>query len=205
MKIGLSFLVAWSIGSLIGCGSTPVRYYTLAASPDEISAVTTTSVTVNVRVIHMPPQLNRAGILLRADSSEIVLLDDERWASPVRDEIQQALHLDLQRRLKVSEIPSAASRKLTLDLDVQRFEAELGRYALLEANWSLHSAESGTGAGESLTVDCRFRADEKIGPGYAAMVKGYQEDIARLADAVAAEWIHRGNGIEASCGRTHGG
>ena len=202
----LRFAVAWLVSVVVGCTSAPVRYYTLTPLPDKTLPASETTLSIDVRVVHTPPQLNRAELMVRTGPTEVTLLENERWASPVNDEIKDALRLVLQRRLRMSGLRPAFS-KLTLDVDVQRLEAEFGRYALIEASWSANLSATGRqsaagqrSSGERVTT-CTFQADEKIDAGYAGIVEGYQREIAALADAIVAVLTSPANGIDAPCQR----
>jgi uncharacterized lipoprotein YmbA len=83
----------------VGCTSAPVRYYTLTPPPDKTLPASETTLAIDVRVVHIPPQLNRSELMVRTGPTEVTLLENERWASPVKDEIKDALRLELQRRL----------------------------------------------------------------------------------------------------------
>jgi uncharacterized protein len=201
----LRFAVVWLVSVGVGCTSAPVRYYTLTAPPDRTLPVSETTPIIDVRVVHTPPQLNRAELMVRTGPTEVTLLENERWASPLSDEIKDALRLELQRRLGRMTGLRPAFAKLTLDIDVRHLEAEFGRYALMEASWtatlSATGQPSGTGQpsnGERVTT-CTFQADEKIDAGYARIVEGYQREIAALADAIAAVLTSPANGIDAPC------
>jgi hypothetical protein len=98
-----------------------------------------TTLAIEVRVVHIPPQLNRSELMVRTGPTEVTLLENERWASPVKDEIKDALRLELQRRLGSMTELRPALTNLTLDIDVQHLEAQFGQYALLEATWSATS------------------------------------------------------------------
>ena len=199
-----------------GCSSAPVRYYTLTPPPDEAMPASPTTLAVDVRVVHTPPQLNRAELMVRGGPTEVTLLENEQWASPVKDEIRNALRIELLRRLRrTSGLPPAVT-KLTLDIDVQQLEAELGQYVLLQASWSATLSATGTRSADPRSADprstdprsadprstgtrpvaCTFQADEKIAGGYAGMVAGYQREIAALADSIVAVLT---SGTEASC------
>jgi uncharacterized lipoprotein YmbA len=93
------FAVAWLVSVGVGCTSAPVRYYTLTPPPDKTLPASETTIAIDVRVVHTPPQLNRAELMVRTGPSEVTLLENERWASPVNDEIKDAVLLELQRRL----------------------------------------------------------------------------------------------------------
>jgi uncharacterized protein len=195
----LRFAVAWLASVCVGCTSAPVRYYTLASPPEPTLPVPQTSLAIDVRVVHTPPQLKRSELMVRSGPTEVTLLENERWASPVNDEIKDALRLELQRRQGGMDTSRAAFTKLTIDIDVQRFEAELGKYALLEVSWSANLFATGAQSTGARTTRCTFRADEKIGTAYAGMVEGYQREIAALAEAIVAKLMSPANGLDASC------
>jgi uncharacterized protein len=195
----LRFALAWLVSAGVGCTSAPVRYYTLTPTPDKTLPASETTLAIDVRVVHTPPQLNRAELMVRTGPTEVTLLENERWASPVNDEIKDALRLELQRRLGRMTGLRPAFTKLTLDIDVQHLEAELGRYALLEASWSATSSATGQRSDGARAAICTFHADEKIRTGYAGMVEGYQREIAALADAIIAVLTSPVSGIVAPC------
>jgi hypothetical protein len=89
--------------------------------------------------------------------------------------------------------------KLTLDIDVQHLEAELGRSALLDASWSATLVATGPPSTGARATTCSFHADEKILAGYAGMVDGYQREIAALADAIVVVLTSPANGFDAAC------
>jgi uncharacterized protein len=193
------FAVAWLVSVGVGCTPAPVRYYTLTPQPDKTLPASETSFAIDVRVVHIPPQLNRAELMIRTGPSEVTLLENERWASPVNDEFKDAVRLELRRRLSRTTGLRPAFTKLTLDIDVQRLEAEFGRYALLEASWSATLSAGEQQPKAARATACTFQADQKIPTGYAGIVDGYQREIAALADAIAAVLTSTASGIDASC------
>ena len=193
------FAIAWLVSVGLGCTSAQVRYYTLTPPPDKTLPASETTVAIDVRVVHTPPQLNRSELMVRTGPTELTLLENERWASPVNDEIKEALRFELQRRLDRTSGLRPAFTKLTIDIDVQQLEAKLGRYALLEASWSASSSAAGQRSNAAPPTTCTFQADEKIQAGYAEMVEGYQRAIEALADAIEAVLTSPAGGIDAAC------
>jgi uncharacterized protein len=193
------FALVWLVSIVVGCTSAPVRYYTLTLPPDKTLPASETGLAIDVRVIHTPLQLNRSELMVRSGPAEVTLLENERWASPVKDEIKDALRLELQRRLSRMSGLRPDFTKLTLDIDVQHLEAELGRYALLEATWSATLSATGQRSNGARATTCTFQADENIHTGYAGMVEGYQREIAALADAIVAVLTSSASGIDAAC------
>jgi uncharacterized protein len=195
----LRFALAWLVSVGVGCTSASVRYYTLTPPLDKTLPALETALAIDVRVVHTPPQLNRSELMVRTGPTEVTLLENERWASPVNDEIKDALRLELQRRLGSTAGLRPAFTKLTLDVDVQHLEAELGRYALLEASWSATLSATGQRSNGVRGITCTFQADEKIYTGYAGIVEGYQREIAALAEAIVAVLANPASGIDAPC------
>ena len=146
-----------------------------------------------------PPQLSRTELMVRTGPAEVALLENERWASPVNEEIKSALRLELQRRLAPLSGLRPDLTKLTLDVDVQHLEAELGQYALIEASWSATLSAAGQRSNDVRVTTCTFQADEKIHSGYVGMVEGYQREVAALADAIVAVVTSLAGGIDAPC------
>jgi uncharacterized lipoprotein YmbA len=194
----LQFALAWLVSVSVGCSSAPVRYYTLTPPPARASPASQATLAIDLRVVRIPPQLNRSELVVRTGPTEVTLLENERWASPVNNEIKDAVRLELQRRFSRMTGLGPTYTSLTLDIDVQHLEAELGRYAQLEASWSaaLSPSQRSTGA---RAINCTFRSGEKIPAGYAGMVEGYQREIAALADAIADVLTSPSSGIDSLC------
>jgi len=195
----LRFAIAWLVSVSVGCTSAPVRYYTLTPPPAKALPASEATLAIDVRVVRLPPQLNRSELMVRTGLTEVTLLENERWASPLNNEIKDALRLELQRRLSRMTGLRPAYTSLTLDIDVQHLDAELGRYALLEASWSATLSATGRRSTGAWVLTCTFQSDEKVHAGYAGMVEGYQREIAALADAIAAVLTSPSSGIDASC------
>jgi uncharacterized lipoprotein YmbA len=195
----LRFALACLFSIGVGCTSAPVRYYTLTPPLDKTLPALQTAIVIDVRVVHTLPQLNRSELMVRTGPTEMTLLENERWASPVNEEIKDAVRLELRRRLDRMGGLGPALTTLTLDIDVQHLEAELGRYALLEASWSATLSATGQRSNGARATTCTFQADEKIHAGYAGMVEGYQREIGALADAIVAVLAGHASGSDAAC------
>jgi uncharacterized lipoprotein YmbA len=199
----LRFALACLVSVGVGCTSAPVRYYTLIPPPDQALPASQATLAIDVRVVHTPPQLKRSELMVRAGPAEMTLLENERWASPVSDEIKDAVRVELQRRFSRTSGLRPDFAKLTLDIDVQHLEAELGRYALLEASWTATLFATGRRSNSARATTCTFQAEEKIRAGYAGIVEGYQREVAALADAIVAVVTSPASGSDAVCRKSN--
>jgi uncharacterized lipoprotein YmbA len=141
--------------------------------------------------------------MVRTGPAELTLLENQRWASPVNEEIKDALRIDLQRRLARTTVLRPCLEKLTLDIDVRHLEAQLGRYALLEASWSATFSAAAPPYTGARAMTRTFQADDKIHAGYAGMVEGYQREIAALGEEIVAELASAKRGIDVPCQKSN--
>jgi len=182
----------------IGCTSAPIRYYTLTPPADR-AAAGDTGLVVEVRVTHIPQQLQHADLMVRTGPTAVTLLDNERWASPLKEEIKESLRLELQRRLARSAGSSSVYAKLSLELDVQQLGAQFAQRTWLEASWRATLFPADPRSTDTRTAICTFHAEQGIQGGYDAIVEGYQRAVAALADAIVATLGNLKNATEVAC------
>jgi len=181
-------VVRWScivIASLLGgCTSTSPRFFTLVPLPEQNPSVAAaTGFRLKVDPVRIPAQVDRLELVTRLPDGGIAIADGDRWIAPVADELQNALSVELSRRLAGADPADATgSDSVSVRLNVERFESSPNRYALIEASWRLELKE----AGKEVRVVCRTRAYEQVRGGYSEMVKGYQRAVALIADQIAA-------------------
>jgi uncharacterized protein len=194
--------IASLLGVGMGCTSAPIRYYTLTPPADRDASAGDTGLVVEVRVTHIPQQLQHSELMVRTGPTAVTLLENERWASPLKEEIKESLRLELLRRLARSAGPSSVYAKLSLDLDVQQFEAKFAQRAGLEASWRATLIPTDPKAPDTRTATCTFHAESEIQGGYDAIVEAYQRDIAALAAAIVATLGNLTNATEVACQST---
>ena len=194
--------LVWLISGCAACTSSPIRFYTLIA-PEAANAspAARTTIVIDVRTVHIPVQLNRSQLMIRSGQTQLVLLENERWASSLKDEISDGVRLELQNRSAqmTESAPLKTFAKLSVALDIQRLEAELGRYALIEASWSAHLTGASQASSDIIVKNCSFRAYEEIRGGYSEIVEGYQRETKALADAIFSALTTSGRDIRAAC------
>lgn len=134
-------------------GSVPAQPATAAASPGP-------ALTVAVGSASVPVEVDRPQLVLRAADGDIRMLDQERWAEPLKAQLPRAVALSLAQRLPhavVSAYPNVAmsTPRLRLTLDVQRFELQRTppAQATLRVVWLLRDAAGKTDAGPSRVTE----------------------------------------------------
>jgi len=174
-----------------GCTSVPIRYYTLTPPAVPGKNVTVSpALPADAVVVHLPVQDNRLEMIVRDGTDELVPLDNEHWASPLGDQIRDAVRMELQRKLSESLASASGQGRgaIRVRIEVQRMDAALERYTVLEATWTVGFTGS-TVLDRSGLNRCFFRSYAPISSGYDAVVQSYQRQVKALADNIGAEVI----------------
>ncbi|WP_255263475.1 PqiC family protein [Pseudomonas aegrilactucae] len=161
--LGLALLLA-------ACRGDPVHYHTLVpAQPPPATG----AVDVRIEFLSVPPQVDRAQIVVRQSDSALVVLESEWWGSTLVDEVRSALS---------GQLGSNAQRVMGLRLEVQRFDSVPGQYALLEARWRLRAISP---QGGEPALRCHSVLRTPAGAGLPELVAAQQRNIAQLASVIA--------------------
>ena len=184
LRPGAAALAALSLGAwlLFGCASStpPPRFHTLLSAPEAGTVPPSpASPGWEVLTVTVPPQVDRPQWVVRQADDALVVLEDERWAAPLADEIGAAVADRLRRAAPATSL-AAGRRPWRIAIDVQRFDSAPGRVVRLEAEWSLRPGDA-TAAGWR----CRGAFDRPAGPNYASLAAAHRDLAAQLGDAIA--------------------
>jgi uncharacterized lipoprotein YmbA len=173
--------------SLLACASVPVHYYTLV--PPSQSAISHASgaapFLIDVLPVDVPSQLDQSSLVVRHNDSMLQLSDNERWASPLSDQIRTALSIQLARLLNSQDMAGLPASEgmpvLNIKVEIRRLDSWLGRNIQLDADWSVGLA--GRAAGQRFT--CRASMEVPAGNTYVELVNAQQKAMMELAAHVA--------------------
>jgi uncharacterized lipoprotein YmbA len=122
---------------------------------------------------------------VRQPDDSLLLLEQERWAAPLRDELRGAVVERLASRwsaVDVRGVAAPAPLVWRVRIDVQRFESIPGREARLEATWSVSPLSSQR---DLPTLVCRSTFAEAVAQAdVPALAAAHRRAAARLADAI---------------------
>ena len=134
--------------------------------------------------IRIPTQVDQPQWLVRLPDDSLASLEQERWASPLRDELRQALLEQLGARFGVVEgrsaVPQAAA-PVRVALELRRFDSVPGREARIEAGWTV----SGTAA----SLRCSMLVRETAPGAMSELAPAHRRAVARLAGAIGASLV----------------
>jgi uncharacterized protein len=174
---------------LAACAGTPTRFHTLdPVAPAAAPATASIAPPVRLDSVTLPSELDRLAIVRRSGPGRLDVADTDRWAGPLDAIARQALAADLEARLPPGTLvrpgdPDPPTNLRSLDVEIERFEGDLGGTVALVAHWTMRDP------GKS--AETRLRRDERIEiPGVSsdvdATVTGMGRALAALADRIAA-------------------
>jgi len=192
----------WLLAAVLaGCSSTPPTHFHSLVAPavnkgNVASVVPASSVRFEVLPVTVPVQVDVPQFVVRLGDGSIAVLEHERWVAPLPDEIRSAVALRVDQTLAgASAASSAASPGVwRVSLDVQRFDAALGRAASVQLSWSLRPA------GAATVLRCQASYEEPVGNGASALAAGYRTVFERLGDAIGQALKAAAAGATPSCG-----
>ncbi|MTW11115.1 hypothetical protein GM658_10920 [Pseudoduganella eburnea] len=166
--------------TLAGCASAPPeRFYSLSNGMASAASVPDPGYYIEVQNVSVPQQVARSQLVVTSGEGRIDVLEQERWSSPPASEIGQALSLAISGELGAIDVfrtqPPEKAVVYRISTGVLRFESAPGKYALLDAVWSVRQA------GSTQVLTCRSTAREEVAAGFDALVIGHRRALARVA------------------------
>lgn len=197
-----SFVGIAAAALLAACSSPklPERFHTLLPAERAASAPAAggTPLYVGVQPVGIPAQVDHTQWVVRQADDSLLLLEQDRWAAPLQDELRGAIVERLVSRwgaLDVRLVAMMVPTTWTVRVDVQRFESIPGREARLEAVWSVAQALK---PGTSLV--CRSHRVEAVsGTGVPALAEAHRRAVSALADEIGQRLRALHAGQPAAC------
>lgn len=184
-----------------GCASPSApRYHTLQSAerpaPREGLPPAGGGPQVLLEPVHVPAQVDQPQWLVRMPDESLALLEQERWASPLRDEFQQALLEELivgQGAIDARTHPAAGAPAVRVAIDVRRFDSLPGREARIEGSWTITGSDARSGS------RCEWLVREAAPGSFPALAAAHRRAVARLGAALGPAIASARRGEAASC------
>ena len=147
------------LAALGGCAAPdrPVRLYSLIAPVDAAldaarsrEANQEAAIAIRLLPIRLPAQVDQPQILVQLNDDSLAALEQQRWASPLRSELREAVLERLAVHYNAVETrdgPNVKTSPTDIRLVFRRFDSRPGREALIEGTWTIsRSASDADGA-----------------------------------------------------------
>ncbi len=170
MAFSLKITLVTALLLLTACSSDPIRFHTLTPAQPGVAS---SSAEIQIEAITVPPQVDRPQIVIRQGNAGLAILETEWWGASLVDELRSALVDQL--------VNNNLQRRVSLRLDVQRFDSIPGQYALIDVRWRLRSL----GNGDAAMITCRSTLQTVSGASIDDLVVAHQNNLKRLAAAIS--------------------
>ncbi len=166
---------------LVSCAGSPDHFYTLGTLPDAARGAAvplSTHVLLNVTV---PPLVDRRQMVINASRDQVLILEHERWAGSLAEQVSETLARDIERRRSDVLVgdrgyDQAGAVPVKIRVDVVQMSAQKGGRATIEAHWRIVDASAKTDEIGSDLFSAPLDGEE-----YAAVARGFSECLSSLA------------------------
>jgi len=172
---------------LAACAQTqPSRFYTLSGLPDDAAPTAASSdLAIGVGPISLPNYLDRPEIVRRTTPNQFQLAEFDRWGEPLGDVFPRVMAENLSDLLATDRVSLLPQRRATtidyqVEVQVTRFDAEVGGPAILAARWEMFDND-----GKSLVVKRSTFTETVDGEDYGAVATAMSRTIATLSREIA--------------------
>lgn len=176
-----------SLAVLAACASPPSRFYTLGSEGGSTVTVRDRTVSpailIDMRPVTVPSAVARSQLVVQVNATQVNVLEDDRWASPLSDEIRNAMLGAVTRQSGAVDVHGMARADnvtvYDVSVDVQRFETWPGSHVLIDLVWTVRPSSSL----EAMT--CHSTVIRSVSAGYDAIVDGHRQALQRIATQIA--------------------
>ena len=167
-----------------GCRlSRPARFYTLTSvvSP----APSQSKLFIVVGPVSVPGTVDRAEMVVSAGANELRVDEFHRWASSLQDNLSRVVAQNLATmvgtpRVVLSAEASNAEPDYRVAIEVLAFDSSLGRFAALDAVWTVR--RSGNGPSETRRTSVRENVADAT---YEALAAAHSRTVAQMSRQIA--------------------
>jgi len=177
-------LVALLLAAL-GCASAPPQsFYTLSSGLRPAPGVPRPGPSVVVGRAAVPDLVDRPQLVVQAGGNRVVILEQQRWAEPLRAAIPRVVAENLGQVLgggRVSTRDEVISQPdCRVDLDVRRFDARPGAAVEIDALWTVSCGGTAPRVGQSLVREpVRGRDYQAVVVAHGRALDSVSRDIGR--------------------------
>lgn len=191
---------------MAGCAvdKAPERFYTLLPAQRSAAAAVPAPIYIDMLPVAVPAQVDRPQWVIRQADDTLRVLEQERWAGPLPDELRGAIVERLSRQwgaVDVRAVAPPAAPVWRVRVDVQGFDSVPGREARIEGTWSISSGQ----ARSMPALVCRSVLREPVdGSGMPALADAHRRAVIRLADEIGQRLRAMQAGAATSCSGSDG-
>ena len=142
---------------LAACGSPEPTLHTLSVRPETTDAAGFQRA-FRLSGVRVPDRLDKPQIVLRTSDSEVVALEQQRWAAPFGSELRDALSADLATTLSAVDVGGAAAPAgvplYRIGTEMRSYDARPGQGVTALVTWRV-SRDAATQGASTAALTCQ--------------------------------------------------
>ncbi len=177
-----------------GCATPPQeRFFTLVGAPPPAATVVAAGVSpaagsnrllILIGPVTVPAIVDRPQLVLRTGPNRVDIMEQARWAAPLKNEIPRVIANHLAQLVAGAELSTSMQRgnappDFRVAIDIQRFDSVPEEGAAIEAIWTVRMRNGTSHRGNS-------HAFEAAGAGYDALIAAHSRALRRISIDIAA-------------------
>jgi uncharacterized lipoprotein YmbA len=171
---------------LAACASAPhEQHYTLSATAAAAPVASMPGIAIAVGAARLNDVVDRPQLVTRASENRVQILEQQRWAEPLKAGIPRVVAANLGRLLgtaRASAYPHAEASDVAyrVGLDVQRLESRPGDGVTVDVAWSVRARNAAAArSGRSVVTEAAQGGD------YEALVAAHSRALERVSREIA--------------------
>lgn len=207
-KYTVLMLVLTAMLTACATTTTTVHFYTLAnntpAKNQTANLPTTAPIAIEVLPVKVPERLKRPQLVITTNnSSQLKILEQDRWSSSFNDELQDAFVGGITSQLNAIDISRGGRTEnqptYRIAIVLQQFNATPGEQVQANFGWTITRLDAGAGSADKRTLSCQAAISKTVGNDVDAVVKGVQGAVADVIQAISVNVSSLNRGEEVKC------
>jgi uncharacterized lipoprotein YmbA len=169
------------------CTATPPpNFYQLEEAASTQLSGLERGLAIGVGPVEMAAYLDRPQIVIRGDGHKLELSEFNRWAEPLKDSISRVLIVNLSNMLESTRVYKIPRRnksiplEFRIEIDIARFDGNLGGDALLVARWTLYGRDE-----KAVLTRVSIISEDSGGEGFDKLISAQNRALQKLSQEVA--------------------
>ncbi len=174
-----------------GCGTVaPEQFYTLATAPTQVASLNSTfNRDIVIMVSEIPEVINRPELAIFTSQNQLAILDNDRWAEPVKGAINNVLARNIGSALPASWVAKSTldqkSNPIKVMVRIDAMDARLQDKVRLEASWIINDGDKKPARKGRLALE--RKVDQNAKP--IGIVNAWSDQLSQLSTAIAQDII----------------
>jgi uncharacterized lipoprotein YmbA len=181
-------MIVAALLAVAGCGTTPPpTFYQLEETAGTQLSGLERGIAVGVGPINVASYLDRPQIVIRGAGHQLELSEFNRWVEPLTDSISRVIIINLSNSLESTRVYKVPRRNKTIplefriEIDIARFDGELGGDALLVARWTIYGRQD-----KALLTKVSIIREFSGGEGFDSLIAAQNRALQNLSREIFA-------------------